>query len=159
MSEGATLLVAINSIKKGALEKKKTFREYVMTGQDPSVNVVLMEDLAAVAGVVCAACCMGLTSYLGNPAFDAIGSLLVGGLLGGVASFIIYTNVAALVGQSIPHEYLDTINTELESDIMVIYLLKKKIEFNKTGQISQTIVRFDRKLIKLKCLCKLLQIS
>lgn len=120
VSEGATLLVAINSIKRGALEKKKTFREYVMTGQDPSVNVVLMEDLAAVAGVVCAACCMGLTSYLGNPAFDAIGSLLVGGLLGGVASFIIYTNVAALVGQSIPHENLDTINAELESDIMVI---------------------------------------
>lgn len=73
-----------------------------------------------VIGVTAAACCMGLTSYLGNPMFDAIGSLVVGGLLGGVASFIIYTNVAALVGQSIPHESLDKINAELESDIMVI---------------------------------------
>ena len=63
---------------------------------------------------------MGLTSYLGNPAFDAIGSLLVGGLLGGVASFIIYTNVAALIGRSISQESLDRINAELESDIMVI---------------------------------------
>lgn len=62
---------------------------------------------------------MGMTSYLGNPMFDAIGSLLVGGLLGGVASFIIYTNVAALVGRSIPQENLDKINAELESDIMV----------------------------------------
>jgi zinc transporter 9 len=63
---------------------------------------------------------MGLTSYTNNPKYDAIGSLLVGGLLGAVASFIIYTNVAALVGQSIPQENLNKINDELESDIMVI---------------------------------------
>lgn len=62
---------------------------------------------------------MGLTSYIGNSTFDAIGSLLVGGLLGGVASFIIYTNVAALVGRSISQENLDKINAVLESDIMV----------------------------------------
>ena len=48
VSEGATLLVAINSIRKGACEKQLSFKDYVMTGQDPSVNVVLMEDLAAV---------------------------------------------------------------------------------------------------------------
>ncbi|KAJ8679616.1 hypothetical protein QAD02_015403 [Eretmocerus hayati] len=119
LSEGATLLVAINSIKKGAHEKRLSFREYVMNGHDPSVNVVLMEDFAAVLGVMCAGCCMGLTTYLHNPVFDAIGSLLVGGLLGSVASFIIHTNVAALVGQSIPQENLDKINAELEADIMV----------------------------------------
>lgn len=48
VSEGATLLVAINSIKKGALERRQSFKDYVIGGQDPSVNVVLMEDLAAV---------------------------------------------------------------------------------------------------------------
>lgn len=53
VSEGATLLVAINSIKKGAEEKKETFWEYVLSGQDPSVNVVLMEDLAAVRLFTC----------------------------------------------------------------------------------------------------------
>lgn len=127
VSEGATLLVAINSIKKGAQEKREKFKDYVLSGQDPSVNVVLMEDLAAVIGVTLAATCMGLTSFLGNPAFDAIGSLLVGGLLGGVASFIIYTNVAALIGRSIPQENLDKINAELESDIMVKKFLILKI--------------------------------
>ncbi|XP_063982991.1 proton-coupled zinc antiporter SLC30A9, mitochondrial [Diachasmimorpha longicaudata] len=119
VSEGATLLVAINSVRKGAEEKRQSFKDYVLSGQDPSVNVVLMEDLAAVMGVTVAGCCMGLTSHLGNPVFDAVGSLLVGGLLGGVASFIIYTNVAALIGRSIPQENLDKINAELESDVMV----------------------------------------
>lgn len=67
---------------------------------------------------------MGLTSYLENSMFDAFGSLLVGGLLGGVASFIIYSNVAALIGRSISQENLDKINAELEADIMVMLLLR-----------------------------------
>ncbi|RLU23218.1 hypothetical protein DMN91_003421 [Ooceraea biroi] len=119
LSEGATLMIALNSIKQGAKEKKESFKQFVLEGQDPSVNVVLMEDFAAVLGVVVAAGCMGLTSYFGNSMFDAIGSLLVGGLLGGVASFIIYSNIAALVGRSISQEDLDKINAQLEADIMV----------------------------------------
>lgn len=73
-----------------------------------------------VLGVIVATVCMGLTSYLENTNYDAIGSLLVGGLLGGVASFIIYSNAAALVGRSIPQEHLDKINAELEADVMVL---------------------------------------
>lgn len=72
---------------------------------------------------------MGLTSYLENPMFDAFGSLLVGGLLGGVASFIIYSNVAALIGRSISQENLDKINAELEADIMVILILKSTMQY------------------------------
>lgn len=63
------------------------------------MNVVLAEDAAAVTSVAVAAGCMGLSILTGSPIYDAIGSLLVGGLLGVVASFIIYTNGAALVGR------------------------------------------------------------
>lgn len=73
---------------------------------------------------------MGLTSLLENPMFDAIGSLLVGGLLGAVAGFIIHTNAAALIGRSISQEDLDKINAELESDIMVIFLSLYFINYN-----------------------------
>lgn len=83
------------------------------------MNVVLLEDAAAVIGVTVAATCMGLSSYLNSPIPDACGSLLIGGILGTVASFIIYTNVAALVGRSIPEENLDKINAELEADVMI----------------------------------------
>lgn len=71
----------------------------VYRGNDPSVIVVFLEDLAAVASVMVTGVCMGLTSYYHTHIPDAIGSLLVGSLLGTVASFIIYTNVAALVGR------------------------------------------------------------
>nr|CAD7428338.1 unnamed protein product [Timema monikensis] len=93
VSEGATLLVAVNSIRKGASTNSMTFMEYVLRGSDPSVNVVLMEDFAAVIGVGVAATCMGLTSYLGSLNTRRNGS--------------------------IPQERLDKINSELESDVMI----------------------------------------
>lgn len=36
-----------------------------------------------------------------------------------MASFIIYSNSAALVGRSIPKDNLDAINNELENDVMI----------------------------------------
>lgn len=71
----------------------------VIRSRDPSVNVVLLEDIAAVLGVSIAGSCMGLTHIYGNPLFDAVGSLLIGTILASVASFIVYTNTTALVGR------------------------------------------------------------
>jgi len=72
----------------------------VYYSRDPSTNVVLLEDFAAVLGLMIAATCISITHYTGNPLPDAVGSLLIGTLLGGVASFIIYTNTMSLVGRS-----------------------------------------------------------
>lgn len=119
ISEGATLAVAVNNIVKCSKESKISFLQYVLRGHDPTVNVVLLEDCAAVLSIGVAAVCMSLTSYLNTPVPDAVGSLLVGGILGTVASFIIYTNTSAIVGRSISQTYLNKINAELESDIMI----------------------------------------
>jgi len=119
VSESFTLALAVKSIKRSALEQNMTFSEFVWSGWDPCVNVVLLEDLAAVAGVVIAAGCMGLSHYTGSHIPDALGSLAIGGLLGTVASFMIYTNSGALVGRSIPDDRIREINRELEGDIMV----------------------------------------
>ncbi|XP_017027704.1 proton-coupled zinc antiporter SLC30A9, mitochondrial [Drosophila kikkawai] len=119
VSEGATLMVAINELKRAAKVNNMTFKDYVISGKDPCVNVVLCEDAAAVAGVIVAGACMGLSSYTGSPLFDAAGSLVIGALLGAVASFIIYTNANALVGISIASERLEKINSALEADVMI----------------------------------------
>ena len=114
----ATLYMAVNEIRASAKETGMRFWEYgidwafsvsvlhrcsILVGQGykPNVNVVLLEDLAAVLGVCVAGTAMGLSLYLQSPIPDAIGSLVIGCILGGVASFIIYSNTAALVGRSV----------------------------------------------------------
>lgn len=63
------------------------------------MNVVLLEDVAAMTGVGIALLCVSLSSYLQSPIPDAVGSILIGGLLGCVAVFIIRSNTTHLVGQ------------------------------------------------------------
>ncbi|CAN9515195.1 unnamed protein product [Ophioblennius macclurei] len=116
VSEGATLLVAVNEIKRSAHQHGVSFYEYVMQSRDPSTNVVLLEDAAAVLGVVLAAGCMGLTSLTGNPLYDSLGSLGVGTLLGTVSAFLIYTNTEALLGRSIQAERVQKLTEFLEND-------------------------------------------
>lgn len=141
ISEGATLLVAVNTIRSAAKANNISFKDYVLRGQDPCVNVVLAEDAAAVLSVGLAAGCMGLSTMTGSPIPDAVGSLLVGCMLGAVASFIIYTNSAALVGKSIPQENLDKINAELESDIMI-----RAIHDVKGIDIGNSLVRYKAEI-------------
>uniref|UniRef100_A0A8C0J9F5 Proton-coupled zinc antiporter SLC30A9, mitochondrial n=1 Tax=Chelonoidis abingdonii TaxID=106734 RepID=A0A8C0J9F5_CHEAB len=119
VSEGATLLVAINEIRRSARAKGLSFYQYVRLSRDPSTNVVLLEDAAAVLGVTLAATCMGLTSLTGNPYYDSLGSLGVGTLLGAVSAFLIYTNTEALLGRSINPEQLQRLTELLESDPVV----------------------------------------
>jgi len=119
VSESITLGLAIRSIRRSANLQKMTFTEYVLSGLDPAVNVVLLEDAAAVAGVVIAASCMGLSELTGSHIPDAVGSMAIGGLLGAVSAFMISSNSGALVGRSISDERLKEINRELEGDIMV----------------------------------------
>ena len=65
-SEGVTLGLAVKSIRRSARRQGMNFTEYVLSGLDPAVNVVLLEDAAAVAGVVIAAGCMGLSELSGK---------------------------------------------------------------------------------------------
>lgn len=141
VSEGATLAVAVNNIVKCSKEAKISFLQYVLRGHDPTVNVVLLEDCAAVLSIGVAGVCMSLTSYLNTPIPDAVGSLLVGGILGTVASFIIYTNTSAIVGRSISQTYLNKINAELESDIMI-----RAIHDVKGIDMGNSLIRYKAEL-------------
>uniref|UniRef100_A0A8C2LSL8 Proton-coupled zinc antiporter SLC30A9, mitochondrial n=1 Tax=Cricetulus griseus TaxID=10029 RepID=A0A8C2LSL8_CRIGR len=116
VSLSATLLVAINELRRSAQAKGTSFYKYVMESRDPSTNVILLEDTAAVLGVIIAATCMGLTSVTGNPLYDSLGSLGVGTLLGVVSAFLIYTNTEALLGRSIQPEQVQRLTELLESD-------------------------------------------
>lgn len=139
--ESVTLMMAIMSIRNSAKQSSQSFLSYVSSGQDPCVNVVLFEDSAAVAGAAVAAICIGLTQYTSNPIPDAVGSLLVGLMLGMVAMLVIYTSVPALVGRSIKLDQLDKINAELESDAMI-----KAIHDVKGIDMGNSMIRYKAEI-------------
>ena len=81
LSESGTLVMAYLDTKQNANKMGISFWNYVAQGYKPSVNVVLLEDIAAVFGVFIAGSCMSLTYVTGNPVYDCIGSLLIGGVM------------------------------------------------------------------------------
>jgi len=119
VSESVTLALAIKSIRQSAASFNMSSAEFVLGGYDPCVNVVLLEDMAAVLGVLIAGGAMSLSVQTGSHIPDALGSIAIGGLLGAVATFMINTNAAALVGRSISEDKLALINKALEGDVMV----------------------------------------
>ena len=77
------------------------FMTFLKTEADPPEVAVLLEDGAACLGVLIAMAAIGLSVLTGNPSWDAIGSILIGILLGIVALWLIERNLKLLTGPSI----------------------------------------------------------
>jgi zinc transporter 9 len=113
--ESATLVVAVKSVAAGAKAHGMTFREYVKRSIDPMSVAVMMEDGTSVAGVAIAAASIAASDVTGNPLYDALGTLAVGGLLAAAASWLIHKNLSVLVGRSMA----------VHRETMVIEMLRK----------------------------------
>jgi len=117
--QGCSAITAFREVRKKADELNMTIIQYVRSSADPSLNVVLLEDTAAVTGVCVAFTAISLSSFLNSSIPDCIGSIVIGGLLGTVATFIIRTNASHLVGRSLPKRITDDIVCRLENDPMI----------------------------------------
>ena len=82
----------------------------------PELPVVLLEDTAALIGLVFALAGVGLAELTGNPAWDGIGTIYIGGLLGVVAVVLLVEMKSLLIGEGARPEILKTIVRELERE-------------------------------------------
>jgi zinc transporter 9 len=98
--EGGVLLYAIRAIsqQRGDIP----FARYVREHADPATVAILMEDGVAVLGVGVAAGGISLSYATGNPAWDAVSSILVGLLLGVIAIYLVRENRELLLGRAVP---------------------------------------------------------
>ncbi len=98
--EGSALLFAARIVSKQ--RGSMPFMQYVREKADPATVAILLEDGAAVLGLVLAAIGIGAAYVTGNPAWDSIASILVGILLGYIALHLVWQNREWLIGKAVP---------------------------------------------------------
>ena len=97
--EGASFLQALRQTRGEAARLGLRPLGYIARTSNPTLRAVFVEDSAALVGLVIAAAGMALHQLTGDPVYDAVGSILVGLLLGVIAVFLIRRNREFLIGQ------------------------------------------------------------
>lgn len=95
--ESFSLRTAIK--ESNLLRDGQSWVQFVRHAKAPELPVVLLEDVAALAGLVFAFLGIGLTIITGNPVWDAIGTLAIGVLLVLVAVILGVETKSLLVGE------------------------------------------------------------
>lgn len=101
---GAAIIMESFSLRTAVVESNKvrgnqSWVKFVRHAKSPELPVILLEDLAALIGLVLAFGGVGLTVLTGNAIWDAIGTLAIGGLLVLVAIVLGLETSSLLVGE------------------------------------------------------------
>jgi len=96
--EGGACWVAFKEFnrQRGALGFFKAIRR----SKDPSIFTVLLEDSAAMLGLVVAMAAIALGQILDMPVLDGVGSVVIGCILAATAIFLIWETKPLLIGEA-----------------------------------------------------------
>lgn len=112
--ETGTFFIAFKELKKHNANRKSL--KVMLKHGDPTTIAVLYEDGIAVVGVTIAFFSILLTYVTGKHYWDAIGSIIIGLLLGAMAIILINRNRMYLLKKSIPEEIKERVIEIMESD-------------------------------------------
>ena len=95
--ESFSLTAALRAAKEERGEN--SLIQFIRHAKSPELPVVMLEDIAALVGLVLAFAGVGLTALTHNPVWDAIGTLSIGALLVAVAVILGIETSSLLVGE------------------------------------------------------------
>ena len=163
--ESVSLLRGTRQIRREARHHGVPPRRYFRWTPDTTVKAVVLEDSAALIGLLLAA--GGLTGghLTGSGIWDGLASILIGVLLAGVAYVLGRDNTSMLIGSALPPRTVAAIRRELESAPHVVVVLdlvtsvlgprdvivSAKVDFAGTAtsdQIEQAAEEAERRLQK-----------
>jgi cation diffusion facilitator family transporter len=92
----------------------------IQQSKDPAGFIVLLENGAAMFGIIVAAVGLGVSQITGDPRFDGAASIVIGLLLGITAFFLAYESKALLIGEAADPELVAAIHAlVLEKEAVV----------------------------------------
>jgi cation diffusion facilitator family transporter len=122
--EGASWLIAMRAITAEGGELSLWRR--IVSSKDPSVVTVLLEDSAALLGLIAAFVGILLADLTREPRFDGLGSIVIGVVLTLVALFLAYESRGLLVGERARRDVVDEIERVIKSDEAVAALVRTR---------------------------------
>jgi len=107
--EACSWVISIREFRK---EKApgQSYLQAIRQGKDPSMFLVVLEDSAALLGLLAAFAGIFLASRTGNPVYDGIASVIIGLILGGTAILIAQETKGLLVGEAASREVVQVIS-------------------------------------------------
>jgi cation diffusion facilitator family transporter len=110
--EGGSTWAAFKEFREA--KGKLGWFEAVRRSKDPPAFIVLLENGAAMAGIVVAAIGLFLAQVTGNPFFDGAASVLIGIILGFTALLLAVESKALLIGEAAEPELVAELRQALE---------------------------------------------
>lgn len=104
--EGISFRIGLKKFRTG---RGHRFLSRIQASKDPSIFTVLMEDLAAITGLIIAAVGIALSQFFARPEIDGIASVAIGVLLVGVAFVLARECRDLLIGESLAPKALNEI--------------------------------------------------
>ncbi|MQY09004.1 cation diffusion facilitator family transporter [Actinomadura macrotermitis] len=111
--EGISWQQALRQIRAAAREEELPFITYIRRTDEPTSISVLLEDSAALLGLLLAFAGLGLHQLTGSPVWDGVGSICIGVLLTVVAVVLGRINLNLLIGTQADPRIVRDVRTRL----------------------------------------------
>jgi cation diffusion facilitator family transporter len=111
--EGFSLRTAVR--ESNSSRGRHSWTAFIRRAKAPELPAILLEDVAALTGLIFATAGVGLAVITGNGVWDGLGSLAISVLLGSVAAVLAVEMKSLLIGESASNEVERAIVTALEN--------------------------------------------
>jgi len=147
VADGTSWLQGLRQARLQAADYGVPVLEYLRRASDPVVRAVLVEDSAALIGLILAAIGLGVSQISGGGTADSVASLLIGVLLAVTAFALARPFADFLIGRSIPAVHFELLRRILEEDPAVVEVLALRAMYSGPEEaIVVAKVRPSRKL-------------
>lgn len=109
--EGFSFRTAVRESRE--LRGQRSWWQFVREATNPELPVVLLEDFAALIGLLLALVAVVLTLVTGDPIWDGVGTVCIGLLLGAIAVTLIVEMKSLLIGEGVSTRTRERIVGEL----------------------------------------------